>query len=399
MESLPQELVNAIVYEIDNCASLKACALAGSMFRQPSQRILLSSLTLRRNFKGAHALLEKSPHVAAYVTRLSIRIENANAPSIERFFRIINKLANVRQCLLSGMKDVFGPNYHTPTLISALFDFLARQPLRELHVLSVTEAPPAVILRLLATAPLVSFYDVFVKKDPDTFSSDSTPCDGPQHARKVEDLIVEQVAHNVYELLALPRFKSYTSALRRLFVHSLDCTDPSAKLISACAATLEHIHLHLRGQVLGGPQISASALPLLRSAEFSLFFPSNAAPWFSNLVLAIVGTSPLLADIVISFIPISRRASMAGALLHGTLLTALDAALMMHSARPIIRWRFDFEPQFIEERSRAEFFAKATDVIETGMPKLREERRLVVQRYDYGEARYRRIGGTTVWSA
>jgi hypothetical protein len=46
----PQELVYAIVDEIgEDITSLKACALAGSTFRNASQRILLRSFTLNSN--------------------------------------------------------------------------------------------------------------------------------------------------------------------------------------------------------------------------------------------------------------------------------------------------------------------------------------------------------------
>lgn len=50
MPFFPQELVYAIVDEIgEDITSLKACALAGSTFRNASQRILLRSFTLNSN--------------------------------------------------------------------------------------------------------------------------------------------------------------------------------------------------------------------------------------------------------------------------------------------------------------------------------------------------------------
>ncbi|KAJ7236047.1 hypothetical protein B0H12DRAFT_131279 [Mycena haematopus] len=170
MESLPQELLLAIIHEIDDIPSLKACALTGSMFRDASQRVLLRSLTLKGDMQAAHTLLVESPHVATYITRLSIRFPlsqglgmakiEALQPTIQK---IMVKLVNVHQCILNFWEDLD----QTPALVSTLFDFLERQPLRELHVRDASGVSPASLLRLLTTAPVVFFFDVHVDRDPD----------------------------------------------------------------------------------------------------------------------------------------------------------------------------------------------------------------------------------------
>ncbi|KAJ7871127.1 hypothetical protein B0H14DRAFT_2724568, partial [Mycena olivaceomarginata] len=136
-------------------------------------------------------------------------------------------MVNVRQCILSGSF------HHTPTFISALFDFLTRQPLRELNVNLWTEVSAVTILRFLTIAPVVSFRQVVINQDLSALSDHS------QHTPKVEDLFIDRSAPQIHELLAQPQFKSFTGTLRHLFVSSLS----GVELLVATAPMLEHLHL------------------------------------------------------------------------------------------------------------------------------------------------------------
>ncbi|KAJ7871120.1 hypothetical protein B0H14DRAFT_223186 [Mycena olivaceomarginata] len=298
MVFLPEELVHAIVNEFcEDSPSLKACALAGSMLRGASQRLLLSSFTLNQNITGeasalaAHALLEESPHIPNYITRLSIRLEwfvdEASIQNLQDSLQqILRKMVNVRQCILSGSF------HHTPTFISALFDFLTRQPLRELNVNLWTEVSAVTILRFLTIAPVVSFRQVVINQDLTEFSDNS------QHTPKVEDLFIDRSAPQIYELLAQPQFKSFTSTLRHLFVPSLS----AVQLLVATAPVLEHLRLgDLSGTILPPP------FPLLRSFDFSFSFHTSN-PQFWVLISSMLGTSPLLVNLVISLEFVPRRA-------------------------------------------------------------------------------------------
>ncbi|KAF7347161.1 hypothetical protein MVEN_01470600 [Mycena venus] len=388
MESrwLPQELVDAIVYELDDVDSLKACTLAGSMFRETSQRILLRSITLPQNLKEAHTCLEESPHVASYITLLIVRLPPASdIASLQQILQVAT-LMNVRKCVLHRMHDGFRASYHTPALTATLLDFLARQPLHELHLSIATVVPPTVVLRLLSMAPCISFYRVSVEKDGgtslDTFRS-------PPNTPKLEDLVVETGADDVHKLLALPQSKSCTSTLRRFSVYSLDYLNPSVQLICAAASTLEHIQLHIRVPIL------PPALPLLRSAKFFVIMDRQPAHWL-DFVSATVSTSPLLTDIALSFTPISKETWKDGhtRFFDRTPLAPLDTALAAHPARPTIRWRVDFH----HENDSADIFAEFTTTVENAMPKMREEKRLVLERYNRFAERTRRMMGYARWS-
>ncbi|KAF7365015.1 hypothetical protein MVEN_00372600 [Mycena venus] len=151
----------------DDFPTLKACALAGSIFRETSQRRLFQSIRLTSTgslpmrglrFRGFHTLPEESAHIAACIVSVGIDVHwNSSAADNESLQQIFRKLVNVRRCMIEQLENVFHTGYHTPTFLSSLLDFLARQPLRELHVLYIDQVPPDVILYMLTAAPVVSF--------------------------------------------------------------------------------------------------------------------------------------------------------------------------------------------------------------------------------------------------
>ncbi|KAJ7857560.1 hypothetical protein B0H13DRAFT_1158878 [Mycena leptocephala] len=291
MEFLPQELVDAIVCKIDDNPSLKACALAGRMFCERSQRIILQSLTLRSphsNFGRVHALLEESPHIAAYITHLTIRLRwDTPAADIQSLQQILGKLENVRRCTIGGMSFLFSLGYyHSPTFQSVLLDFLAHQPLRELYV-QFTNAPPAIILRLFTIAPPMLFFSsVGVKAE-----SEDPMLGAQKNAPKIDHLVLGQSTRKVHQLLTRPQLESYTQGLRRLsiFPHH----DPSNKLLFRTAETLQYINFNL-GPAIPTPDIPVPPLPLLRSVAFSLPLCNHTIPRFSDFISTILGAAPYL---------------------------------------------------------------------------------------------------------
>ncbi|KAF7365067.1 hypothetical protein MVEN_00377900 [Mycena venus] len=372
MVLIPQELVDAIVGQIDDFPSLKTSALAGSILRERSQRILFQSFALvskgsaKPDFSGARTLLDESRHIAAYIICLCIEVDwNTSPANIASLQHIFGKLVNVRKCVIDELTGVFDAGYHTPTSPSVLLDFLERQPLRELVVWSVDMIPPALILRMLTTAPIISFFDVHVGED--TISSSPS-----QNPSKVEDLLLENNPR-IYTLLSQLQLKLYTQTLRRLSFRTL--CDPDSKLIFATADTLEYVRFNLL--VLDGV-IPVPALPSLRAVEFSLPYTYHATPTFSTLALTVIDLSLQLADITISFTPMVK-ANFNGLILDVALLAAMDTALSAHPALPTIRWCLTFASSF--GNGSAVRFAEFIKLVRRGMPKVLEARRLVVEEY------------------
>src|ERR1700712_2948034 len=153
------------------------------------------------NFEGISTLLEESPHIAVYVTRLIVEVPPDSPPAdIENLQRILCALVNVRIFIIGELRDVFDTKYHTPSFPSTLLDFLGHQPLRELHVEYTDRVPMAIFLHMLTAAPVISLHNVSVKQDLDEPVS-SLP-DFPHHTHcKVEDLILEG-NESIYALLS-----------------------------------------------------------------------------------------------------------------------------------------------------------------------------------------------------
>ncbi|KAJ7842206.1 hypothetical protein B0H14DRAFT_2781196 [Mycena olivaceomarginata] len=245
-------------------------------------------------------------------------------------------MVNVRQCILSGSF------HHTPMFISALFDFLTRQPLRELNVNLWTEVSAVTILRFLTIAPVVSFRQVVINQDLSALSDHS------QHTPKVEDLFIDRSAPQIHELLAQPQFKSFTGTLRHLFVSSLS----GVELLVATAPMLEHLHLG----------VGTSFYPPL---ERVLSSPTSS--FHSRLCLAAAPQTQCCCPTSIlrlRLIPDAR---------------VFDGGSIWKNYR--------------NEAVRAEILARFAEAAETGMPKAHGERRLVLETYVHGREQWRRSTG------
>ncbi|KAJ6493215.1 hypothetical protein C8R45DRAFT_927994 [Mycena sanguinolenta] len=155
MPFLAQELVGAILAEVDDLASLKACSLVESRFRVLSQRILLDHITLSvsskvdhlKNYEAARTLLEESPQIATYITTLKLQLYmpdvDTDMPAVDTdsLQWVFRHVVNVRRFTLHG---AYGPrrqplscNYLPSGLSEVLLDFISRQHLHRLCTLVV----------------------------------------------------------------------------------------------------------------------------------------------------------------------------------------------------------------------------------------------------------------------
>jgi hypothetical protein len=114
-------------------------------------------------FSASRRELDHLPqHQPPFVGAASIESQHK---SIEQ---VLGKLTNVRHCTMTRVS-------HSQILAftSALLDFLGRQPLRKLRVLSSIGVPATTILRLLTMAPIITFAQVHVQTDPMLLSDES----------------------------------------------------------------------------------------------------------------------------------------------------------------------------------------------------------------------------------
>ncbi|KAF8192692.1 hypothetical protein K438DRAFT_1829508 [Mycena galopus ATCC 62051] len=242
MPFLPQELVNAIIAELEvgDLETLRAYSLVGPRFRVPSQQILLHSITLSgwlkdvsqpENYGAARILLEESPHVATYVTGLKLRLRTPllDADSLQW---VLQQLVNVRRCAVDGHRQLLYWDRLPSSLAEALLDFTSRQKLHDLRVARLAGLPGEVFLR---AAPTLSFFRVLTLMGiPDPPTDIVSPT--------VLDLVLHSGSGAIYTLLAYPSFNPYISKLRRLSFKPIN-HHRSQPLVVPAADTLEHIHL------------------------------------------------------------------------------------------------------------------------------------------------------------
>ncbi|KAJ6452627.1 hypothetical protein C8R45DRAFT_1040415 [Mycena sanguinolenta] len=366
MPSLPQELVDAILANVDDTESLKACSLVESRFRVPSQQILLEHITLSawtENYGAARILLEESPHVTTYVTNLELRLcgprldSNGSADNLPW---VLRQLVNVRQFAFGGHRRRLHWDHMPSGLAEALLQFISRQHLLRLHVSFVTNFPGKILLK---AASHLSFFAVELPKgvpDPPVDNISST----------VQELVLRSGCDGIHILVAYPYFRPYISTLRRV---SFSPRDGRIEAIVVPAAdTLEQIHLDCNDRNALTVLSSLPSLPILRTLEFKISTCCvGSLALILDIVSAVVNThaSHVLAEVVLTFSSCEKELPAA----KGSMMV-LDEALVAHPAAPCIRWRMYFP-------NGETYPAQFGDLLKLSLPKAHELSRLVVEGY------------------
>ncbi|KAF8193112.1 hypothetical protein K438DRAFT_1934851 [Mycena galopus ATCC 62051] len=235
MTTIPQELLEAIVHEVDDKDSLKACALASRDLLQVSQRSLFCTLSLSSpNYGGVCTLLTESPHINGYTERLILEISTNRSSSqdLELLRKVLHKLPNVRSFKIHGSPRCDWENPLTPVIL----DFMNRACLAHLRIENFVNLSLSALHTLCASAQTLSFAAVCM--DP---ADRILPAPA---ATRTENLLLCRAAETVCDALMLPAFAHITMNLRRFWSRISD-PRPGA-MISAAARTLEEIHLEWR---------------------------------------------------------------------------------------------------------------------------------------------------------
>ncbi|KAJ7036927.1 hypothetical protein C8F04DRAFT_1180950 [Mycena alexandri] len=381
MPPIPQDLIKVIVSCLEDRESLEASSLVSSAFCEPSQRILLSSLTLADHhhpgpptYVAASTLLEESPHIASYITRLCIELPGPTATpgALQALQQILGKLENVDSCIVAGETRLKWKNIDG-TLILSLHNFISRVSLQQLHVLRIDKIPLAVFVKLLEAAPLLAFSCTTVSAK----EADLSAVPAPQ-SRVPERLILEMGAHGICDLLARPELAGFTAGLKDLKVMPHYARIGSAGLAGSAASTLTHLRLDFTGLVMR--TIAMPPLPALTSLDVSVLFGGNSESWFRQSLSPMLSStaSHALAVVTISFFPIvTQLYSVLN--LHPGLTSMLDSLLMAHPGNPRITWR----PSFFSERDSAVHFNRFVGMVQTRMPNMHGNGRCFVEEYKY----------------
>ncbi|KAJ6578173.1 hypothetical protein B0H19DRAFT_1338218 [Mycena capillaripes] len=364
MDTLPQELLRAIVEEIDDDESLRMCSLVGTIFREHSQRVLLYSLTLgdaEKVHTALWTLLQESPHVARYFRRLNCLLPVAT-DEVHALCAILGNLSTVRDCYIIGGTDHRLPWSDVPPELSlAIINFLQRQPLAQLHVLAIHALPSSFLTLFLGVAPTLSIADV----SADPTATVATLC--PSAPSIVQNLLVS-LCTGIAEVLSSPEFKPSLANIRKLWCsHSEDET----RLISVVAHSLEYIRL----QYDEDPSISVvrplPPLPSLKLFELTVDLDDCDGPWFIARIGSILTTATETL----------REISVICDSFHSPppeTLAAVDTILTECVAAPRLRWRLDMDDTDSESEIS---FADDFEISVCGnMPRLLARNKVVVER-------------------
>ncbi|KAJ6557917.1 hypothetical protein B0H19DRAFT_1070513 [Mycena capillaripes] len=158
MFSLPQELLDNIIDEVGDRATLKSCALVATPFLPPCQRNLFRTFRFRGRSPTSGDAFLKSPHLASYIRELTV--EMWDKPSILATVGIVLRLVqNIEHLIVSGKSTLW--SRFGNEVSSALLDCLTRPSLLRLDLLHMQRVPAALILASTAI-PFVSFFRVFM---------------------------------------------------------------------------------------------------------------------------------------------------------------------------------------------------------------------------------------------
>ncbi|KAJ7734552.1 hypothetical protein DFH07DRAFT_128455 [Mycena maculata] len=250
MISFPQELLDAIVDEINDASTLASCALAAKPLLLPCQRKIFRSLHLvsheprkprmrgALNFTEAHALFTGAPHLGSYVRNLTIQVPVA-LTDLPGWNLALHSAQNVERLVVYEAASSMPRSILPPETMTSLVEFLASPSLGRLHLAEVRNVPSALISAAMLI-PVVSFIHVRLKQeDPliptQLHSSTSVP--------RLRDLTImfSTPLPGPCDFLLHPRHPPYTSHIERLEIRLTPRGDQ--RLLTACAATLKYLVL------------------------------------------------------------------------------------------------------------------------------------------------------------
>ncbi|KAJ7870995.1 hypothetical protein B0H14DRAFT_2725201 [Mycena olivaceomarginata] len=395
---LPQELFDAIVQNIDDHPTLQSCALAGPQLRDPSQRILLQSVTLRGggwvgNYPTERAILQHSPHIATYITDLNVyisgrpgpqQVDDDNAPVTDIQW-ILDRLHNVRRCVFGGIdRDTAVRWTSLPfVLASAYLGFISRQSLRKLTIENIRGLPPDALPALVRPASTLSFMQMHV-------IGGFLP--GGPHDAAIASQVVPGVlcldlgpeCQSLCRVLARPQYAAWTSLLTHLTLQADDEIDQENRaLIGNAALTLQSLRVAENRRGAQHVPWPLPPLPALRALQYDLSLSILNDPQFVPPFLAILAPAarPRLSEITLILKYANPSLRGFPPCIRDPAIGALDAALAVHPARPALKlvWRVSLSVRGFTQRDITGFFHGFVRMVRGALPGAHAQGQLVFE--------------------
>ncbi|KAJ6555203.1 hypothetical protein DFH09DRAFT_1318388 [Mycena vulgaris] len=159
---VPQEIIDAIVDNVEDVATFKACSLVCWAFVPASRTHIFRAVSLDMLNDAPHkiyAMLLRSPHIALYVRDLTIyRSHDTNMwmQPDSPLPAVLSMLPHIQRFSIFGC---WGDWHDVPTpLAAAILRVLALPKLDRLHVLTAANVPPVFLQRALSVRVLSLFH-------------------------------------------------------------------------------------------------------------------------------------------------------------------------------------------------------------------------------------------------
>ncbi|KAJ7834360.1 hypothetical protein B0H14DRAFT_3142357 [Mycena olivaceomarginata] len=395
---LPQELFDTIVQNIDDHPTLKVCALAAPQLRDPSQRILLHSVTLRGggwvgNYPTERAILQHSPHIATYITDLTVYISGRPGPQqvdgdddpVTDIQWILDRLDNVRRCVFGGIDGSTAVRWTSLpfALASAYLGFISRQQsLRELTIRNIRGLPPDALPSLFRPASTLSFKQVHV-------IGGFTP--GGPHDTAIASQVVPGVlcldlgpeCQSLCRVLARPQYAAWTSLLMHLTLQADGEIDQESRaLIGNAALTLQSFRV-VANQSAQHVPLPLPSLPALRALQYDLSLSILNDPQFVAPFLAVLApaASPRLSEITLILKYTNPSPQDLPPRIRDPTIGALDAALAAHPAHPALKLVWCLRPYVrgFSKRDITWFFDGFVQMVRRALPEAHAREQLIFE--------------------
>ncbi|KAJ7628210.1 hypothetical protein DFH06DRAFT_723705 [Mycena polygramma] len=364
MDSVPSELIDSIFLQVPDIETLKECALVASRFREPSQRILLRSVSLggtHHSYRYVWDIIQQSPHIATYVRTLKLDIRRDKASPEWLLPELLDKFTNVTQLHLS--KDTAGYTRARlePVIADAIVALIRRPTLEGFHTYDMERLPISLVAVIFFSVTSASFLSGSVDHQNPTASIAS-----PAIPTDVENLVLSDCFTRLRDVLASAEFLPRIANLRRLWTSP--CAHSSA-IINAAAQKLEELCVDCTdspyAQGPDAPQLHN--FPSLRFFSITLKCDDFDEPWVVSALCSVLLSRA--EEIIIT------QCSFGIPAISSTTMNSLNRVLSGRRVFPRIRWRLHSRNMDDAEALLRDF----TAVIEEGIPTAHEREMLAVE--------------------
>ncbi|KAJ7052270.1 hypothetical protein C8F01DRAFT_1337709 [Mycena amicta] len=357
MLDLPLELIELIVDRLPDDDSLRSCCLVASIFRRRCQQRLWCSLHLQvrvsrhaggsrgrsRTYTEIAAILNTSPHLAGYVTKVYMHLSRMSNWANQELAAesILRRLTHVRKARISGSRTCSTEHALVAEVLDWTLEILRAHGMMARLLLHRVKLPLDVLCRVLRSAPSIDFGATSVAHSS-SISSPSTSGSPPGCAMKTLQVVRSPA---VAALLLRPEFAPYTSSLGVLSFEVVVRKESNRSNFALCflaAQTLEFIHLGFLDKTVSDDagSVLPSHLPPLRHLVVSFHTHHGGATWLPPpFLMSLLSSSsaPTLAHITLNFIP-KPAEDITRIFYPDNALSELDRALDIHPTVKRVSW-------------------------------------------------------------